>query len=292
MILHAYAKINLALDVLGRRPNGYHDVKMIMQSIGVYDEITIDKNSSGEITIICDDDRLPCDKSNLIYKAARSILDYCNCSEGVDISLKKNIPMAAGLAGGSADAAATLIGVNALLNLGLDNVTLREIGVKLGADIPFCIEGGTYLSEGIGELLTKLPDTPDCHLVIAKPDIDVSTKFVYENLKLDDSTVHPDVDSAIAGIERGDLGTVIANMANLLETVTADAYPVIHSIEQILLSEGAMGAMMSGSGPTVFGIFDKESTASSALNALLLQYPDIDGHVTRLSRQGVIQIDK
>lgn len=286
MKIRAYAKINLSLDVLGRRPNGYHDVKMIMQSVGIYDELTINTNDTGYINLSCSDPRLTCDESNLIYKAAKSILSYSDSEAGVDIHLNKNIPMAAGMAGGSADAAATFVGINELLSLGLSNETLRELGVKLGADIPFCIEGGTYLSEGIGEVLTKLPDVPDCYLVISKPDIDVSTKYVYENLVLNDTTVHPDVDGMILGIRGNSLEAIIPKMSNLLETVTATKYPIIGKIESILLDNNALGSMMSGSGPTVFSIFDNEEAANKAFDAIRNKMPDCNSFVTTLSRCG------
>ncbi|MBO6016223.1 MAG: 4-(cytidine 5'-diphospho)-2-C-methyl-D-erythritol kinase, partial [Lachnospiraceae bacterium] len=191
---NAYGKINLGLDVLRRRPDGYHDVKMIMQTVDVYDTLMFTQRADEVITLTCDDTKLPCDENNLIYKAAKLILDHTQAKKGVDIHLQKRIPVAAGMAGGSTDAAATLCGLNELFGLGLDQETLLKLGVQIGADVPFCIMGGCALSEGIGEVLTPLPTPPSCELVIAKPDIDVSTKYVYEHLNLPALTSHPDID--------------------------------------------------------------------------------------------------
>lgn len=288
MLIKANAKINLALDVLGERPNGYHDVKMIMQSVDLYDELNIEKTGDSSIIITCENNELECNESNLIYKAAKRIMEYVGREDGVRIELTKNIPIAAGMAGGSTDAAATLVGLNQLFNYGLSNEELREIGVKLGADIPFCIEGGTYLSEGIGEILTPIEPAPDCYLVIAKPDISVSTKFVYDNLTLDEHTPHPDVDAMLDAIKAGNLMDVCSNLGNILELVTVDAYPVIADIKRILLEEGAINSLMSGSGPTVFGIFDSKDKAEKALEVLHKKVDFRQGFVTVMARQGII----
>lgn len=288
MLIKANAKINLALDVLGERPNGYHDVKMIMQSVDLYDELNIEKAGDSSIIITCENNELECNESNLIYKAAKRIMEYVGRDDGVRIELTKNIPIAAGMAGGSTDAAATLVGLNQLFNYGLSNEELREIGVKLGADIPFCIEGGTYLSEGIGEILTPVEPAPDCYLVIAKPDISVSTKFVYDNLILDEHTPHPDVDAMLDAIKAGNLMDVCGNLGNILELVTVDAYPVIADIKRILLEEGAINSLMSGSGPTVFGIFDSKDKAEKALEVLHKKVDFRQGFVTVMARQGII----
>ncbi len=292
MLLHANAKINLALDVLGRRPNGYHDVRMIMQSVNLYDEIEIVPNDEKRIIIKCDNNDLECDESNLIYRAAKAIMEKVGATEGLSISLSKNIPIAAGMAGGSTDAAATLVGINRLFGYGLSDKELKEIGLTLGADIPFCIEGGTCLSEGIGEILTTITPAPDCYLVIAKPDISVSTKFVYENLKLIEDTVHPDVDGMLEGIKAGSLSEVSDRLANLLETVTVDAYPVIKELKQIMLDEGALNSLMSGSGPTVFGIFDDEAKANKALSVCHEKVSFKQGFVTVMARQGIVIIEE
>jgi len=288
MLIKANAKINLALDVLGERPNGYHDVKMIMQSVDLYDELNIEKTGDSSIIITCENNELECNESNLIYKAAKRIMEYVGREDGVRIELTKNIPIAAGMAGGSTDAAATLVGLNQLFNYGLSNEELREIGVKLGADIPFCIEGGTYLSEGIGEILTPVNPAPDCYLVIAKPDISVSTKFVYDNLTLDEHTPHPDVDAMLDAIKADNIMDVCSNLGNILELVTVDAYPVIADIKRILLEQGAINSLMSGSGPTVFGIFDSKDKAEKALEVLHKKVDFRQGFVTVMARQGII----
>ena len=287
MILRANAKINLALDVIGERPNGYHDVKMIMQSVNLYDELDIRENDCGNIILKSDNDEIVCDESNLIYRAAVLLQNSVNRHDGVTIKLTKNIPVAAGMAGGSTDAAATLVGLNKLFGYGLDNEQLRNIGVKLGADIPFCIEGGTYLSEGIGEILTPLANAPDCFLVIIKPDINVSTKYVYDNLILDNNTCHPNVDFMLSQIEANSLAGVASCLGNILETVTANKYSIIKDIKELLLEKGALNALMSGSGPTVFGIFEARGDAEEALNFLKSRINFKQGFVTTFAKEGI-----
>lgn len=267
IVIKAMAKVNLGLDVLRRRANGYHDVKMIMQTVNLYDELIIKKEIEG-ITITSNVGELPLNEDNLIYKAAKLIFEKVGQTYGVSIHLNKNIPIAAGMAGGSTDAAATLIALNELFSFGLRKDELAEIGVKIGADVPYCIYGGTCLSEGIGEILTKLPDTPDCYLVIAKPGIGVSTKYVYENLHIETVKEHPDMDGMVEAIEKGSLEAVVAKMGNVLETVTIKRYPEIAVMKKCLMENGAMNALMSGSGPTVFGIFAEKETAEKALTEL------------------------
>lgn len=262
--IKAMAKVNLGLDVIGRRANGYHDVKMIMQTVDLYDTLTLTKIDEG-IRITSNTGELPLNEDNLIYKASKQLMEYTGKTLGVSIYLKKQIPIAAGMAGGSTDAAATLLGLNELYNLNLTKEVLAQVGVKIGADVPYCIYGGTCLSEGIGEVLTKLPDAPDCYLVIAKPPISVSTKYVYENLHIENVTKHPDIDGMICAIREGNPDGVISRMENVLEHVTIKRYPQIASIKETLLENGARGALMSGSGPTVFGIFETENEAKHAL---------------------------
>lgn len=262
--IKAMAKVNLGLDVIRRRANGYHDVKMIMQTVNLYDTLTLTKIEEG-IRITSNTGELPLNEDNLIYKAARQLMEYTGKTMGVSIELDKKIPIAAGMAGGSTDAAATLLGLNELYNLNLTKEALAQVGVKIGADVPYCIYGGTCLSEGIGEVLTKLPDAPDCYLVIAKPPISVSTKYVYENLHIENVTKHPDIDGMISAIRDGDTDGVINRMENVLENVTIKRYPQIAAIKESLLANGARGALMSGSGPTVFGIFGTENEAKHAL---------------------------
>ena len=202
----AFAKINLGLDVVRRLPNGYHEVRMIMQTVGICDVLTFRKAASG-IQLVVDNEELPTDGNNLICKAAKLLLESAGIEGGVSITLEKHIPIAAGMAGGSTDAAATLLGINELYEIGYDVDKLKELGVKIGADVPYCIQGGTALAEGIGEVLSPLPTPPTCHLVIAKPDINVSTKFVYENLRANELESHPDIDGMIEGLE-GDYGPI------------------------------------------------------------------------------------
>ena len=257
--MKAYAKINLGLDVIGKLENGYHEVRMIMQSVDLYDKITVTRNDSGKITIKTNLSFLPTGPDNLVYKAADLLRQEFGIKDGIYIDLYKFIPVAAGMAGGSTDGAAVLKAVNQLFDLKLTDEELMERGAKLGADIPYCIMGGTALAEGIGEKLTKLPDCPRCYVVIAKPGISVSTRFVYENLVLDENTNHPDTDGMIKCIENNDIDGVAARLCNVLESVTEKEYPIIADIKKDMLSHGAINALMSGSGPTVFGIFkDKE----------------------------------
>lgn len=258
--LKARAKINLGLDVLGKRENGYHDVKMVMQTIGIYDRIIINKIKEDDIRIKSNLYFLPVNENNLMYKAAMILKERCGYSGGVEIDLNKFIPVSAGLAGGSTDAASTLFGINKLFNLSLSMQELMEIGVKIGADVPYCIMRGTALAEGIGEELTALPPLPRSWILIAKPPVNVSTKLVYESLDMNSDIEHPDIDGLIDAIKRQDMKGVCACMGNVLEGVTVPMYPVIDSIKKDMLSHGAVNAMMSGSGPTVFGIFPDEKT--------------------------------
>lgn len=268
VVIKAMAKVNLGLDVLRRLENGYHEVKMVMQTVDLYDELTVTKEDTEEITITSNTGELPLNEDNLIYKAAKLLFEKAGHVYGVSIHLNKNIPIAAGMAGGSTDAAATLLALNSLFEFGFSKEALAEIGVKIGADVPYCIYGGTYLSEGIGEVLTKLPDAPDCYIVIAKPPIGVSTKYVYENLHIETVKEHPDMDGMVEAIQKGSLKAVTDKMANVLETVTIKKYPEIARMKQCLLDNGAMNALMSGSGPTVFGIFTEKETADKALGEL------------------------
>jgi len=263
----AYAKINLGLDVVRRLPNGYHEVRMIMQTVGICDILTFAKASSG-IYLQVDNQELPADANNLIYKAAKLLMDTAGITEGVRITLEKHIPIAAGMAGGSTDAAATFWGLNDLFELGYSMEQLKELGVRIGADVPYCIQGGTALAEGIGEVLSELPAPPRCHLVIAKPDINVSTKFVYENLKANELKKHPDIDGMIEAIRSSSLKGITDRLANVLETVTIPAYPIIRDIKDQMLACGAENALMSGSGPTVFGIFTDLDKALAAADMI------------------------
>ena len=266
--LKALAKINLGLDVLGKREDGYHEVRMVMQTIHLYDRVEIKKTRSPHIHVETNLYYLPVNEDNLVYRAAKLMKDEFQIKEGVRIVLQKFIPVAAGLAGGSSDAAAVLVGMNRIFNLGLKQNKLMELGLKIGADVPFCIMRGTALAEGIGEKLTALPPMPKCPVLIAKPAISVSTKAVYEGLKLYDGMEHPDIDGVMEGIQQKDLKGVASHMGNILETVTIPMYPVIEDIKKLMLENGALNAMMSGSGPTVFGLFPNEKEIRRAYEAL------------------------
>ena len=263
----ALAKINLGLDVIRRREDGYHEVCMVMQTIHLYDRLEIVKNQSGMITMETNLAFLPTNENNLVYKAAKLLCDEFGIKDGIHVNLQKRIPVAAGMAGGSTDAAAVLYGLNKIFELGLSTEQLMERGVKIGADVPYCIMRGTALAEGIGEKLTSLPPMVKCPVLIAKPGINVSTKFVYENLKLD-SVIHPNMQQLVADIKEKNLHKIAADMGNVLESVTIPAYPVIADIKEHMMNHGAVGAMMSGSGPTVFGLFGDEKTAEAAYEAM------------------------
>lgn len=259
----AYAKINLGLDVVRRLENGYHEVRMIMQTVGICDVLTFRVAESG-VQITTDSGELPVNEDNLIYKAARLLMDTCGVRAGVEIHLEKHIPIAAGMAGGSSDAAATLQGLNELFALGMSSEQLRQLGVRIGADVPYCIMGGTALAEGIGEILTPLPPAPKCSLLIARPDIQVSTRYVYEHLDAGEMWTHPDIDGIQSAVRDGDLAGIASRLGNVLESVTVEKYPVIDRIKQEMLLSGAMGSLMSGSGPTVFGIYGSREQAQAA----------------------------
>ena len=266
--LKARAKINLGLDVVRKREDGYHEVRMIMQMINLYDKITMRRITESEIRVTTNLPYLPVNEDNLVYRAAKLLMDEFQVTEGVEIELQKYIPVAAGMAGGSSDAAAVMVGINRIFHLGLTKKQLMERGVKIGADVPFCIMRGTALAEGIGEVLTPLPAMPHCSLVIAKPKIHVSTKFVYGNLKANELKEHPDIDGQVQALREGSLEQIVAKMGNVLETVTIPAYPVIDEIKKTMLKNDAMGAMMSGSGPTVFGVFEREERAQEVCRLL------------------------
>lgn len=262
--LKAYAKINLALDVLGRRPNGYHDVRMIMQTIKLYDKITIKPTTNPEITIKTNLHFLPTNENNIVYSACKLFKDTFQIKDGFYINLEKRIPVAAGMAGGSSDAAATLYGLNELFQTKLSIEELMKLGVTLGADVPYCLLRGTALSEGIGEILTPLPPAPNCYCLVVKPPVSVSTKFVYENLTLNEYTKHPNIDGMVEAIKKQDLTKVSSLLSNLLESVTIPHHPEIARIKNDLIAHGALNALMSGSGPTVFALFDNQKAAERA----------------------------
>lgn len=266
--LKALGKINLGLDVLGRRENGYHDVRMVMQTLYLYDQITITKKETPGIELKTNLFYLPVDENNLAYRAAKLLMDEFDVKEGVSIYLDKHIPVAAGMAGGSSNAAAVLFGINRMFDLGLSQQELMDRGVTLGADVPYCIMRGTVLAEGIGEILTPLPALPKCYVLIAKPPISVSTKLVYEKLDSHEIEDHPDIDGILEGLKAQDIHKIASCMGNVLEKVTVEEYPVIEDIKNVMKEEGALNAMMSGSGPTVFGIFDNKHLARKAADRI------------------------
>ena len=265
--IKAYAKINLGLDVVRRLENGYHEVKMVMQTVGIYDVLEFQRTEEG-IVITTDSGELPTNEDNLIYKAAKLMIETYRINGGVKIHLEKHIPIAAGMAGGSTDAAATLKGMNRLFDLGCTLKDLMELGVKIGADVPYCVMGGTALAEGIGEKLTPLAPAPDCYVLVAKPDINVSTKYVYEHLDAQEIVKHPDIDGMVEAIAEESLQGILDRMENVLETVTVSAYPVIQTIKDRMKELGAINSLMSGSGPTVFGIFVEKDMARRAYDKL------------------------
>lgn len=261
--LNAYGKVNIGLDVTGRRDDGYHLVKMIMQSVDICDEVTVKREPEG-ISLTCDDPEVPAGPSNLAWKAAAMVMEAAGLKGGVSIDIKKNIPMAAGMAGGSTDAAAVIRGMNKVFELGMTLAEMDSLAVKIGADVAFCLRRGTYLAEGIGEVLTKTADIPDCHLVIVNPGISISTPYVYKKLDGIASLEHPDIEKLLQAISSGSVEQMAASMGNILELVTETENPVITDIKKDLESAGAIKAIMTGSGPTVFGIFDDTRKAGDA----------------------------
>ena len=268
MRLRAMAKINLGLDIIGKREDGYHEVRMIMQTIRMYDVLEIRKKSSPGIFLSTNLPYIPCDERNLVYKAAKILMDEFHVEEGLSMKLTKSVPVAAGMAGGSSDAAAAFVGVNRLFHLGLSQEELMKRAVQVGADVPYCVMRGTALAEGIGEKLTRLPDLPGCYILIGKPGINVSTRTAYENLDLNEIRRRPDIDGMICDIKNKDLYSMTGKMENVFEPGIMAKYPVIREIRDLMEKQGALKAMMSGSGPTVFGIFENERECRSAAEAV------------------------
>lgn len=271
--LKAYAKVNIGLDVVGKTDKGYHLLESVMQQVDLYDILTLEVAEEG-ITLVSSSPDIPCDNTNLAYKAAQLMKEEFSIKEGVLITLDKRIPVAAGMAGGSTDGAAVLSGINRLFDLNCSPEKLKELGLRLGADVPFCIQGGTALAEGIGEILTPLQSAPEMYLLIAKPGLMVSTKYVYENLSLD-TVSHPDMKKMRQAFEEKDFQGMISNLGNVLESVTAKEYPIIGELKNAMTKIHAAGTLMSGSGPTVFGIFDTMDKALEGEKCLKEKYPDI-----------------
>ncbi len=261
--LKAPCKVNYRLDVLRRRPDGYHDLRMIMQRVDLCDNITLSLSDTPGIRVTCGSAGVPDGPGNIAWRAAHALLQKSGRPVGIDIIIEKKIPVAAGLGGGSSDAATVLMGVNTLLELGLSDQELMAVGVTLGADVPFFIFKSTALAEGIGEILTPLDDVPPVWLLLVNPRVPVSTAWVYQNLELTNRTAIPIIPDSYDTVEG-----LCAILANDLEEVTINRYPVIREIKELLVQEGAVGALMSGSGPTVFGIFESEDVASSCSEKL------------------------
>lgn len=266
--LKAYGKINLGLDVIRKRPDGYHDLDMVMQMVDVYDDVTLTRLEGTEIVVRTDTAVLSNGKDNLAYMAAKMLMDEFGIVQGLEITIRKRIPIAGGMAGGSSDCAATLTGVNQMFNLELSKEELMERGVRLGADVPYCILGGTAIARGIGEILTPLPTPPKCHVIIAKPPVSVSTAFVYGNIKPDEIEKRPDIEAMVSAIKAQDLYKLAKSLYNVMEDITVPQYPVIQEIKTIMLENGALNSIMSGSGPTVFGLYDDKGKAEQTVELL------------------------
>ena len=281
--LKARAKINLTLDATGKREDGYHTLKMIMQTVALYDGVYLKKIEKPVIKIKTNLEWLPIDERNLAYRAAQLLRKAYDIKEGVFIQLDKKIPVAAGLAGGSADCAAVLFGMNRLFRLGISEKEMMEFGLQLGTDIPYCIMRSTALAEGVGEVLTPIePSCPKFHVVLAKLPVSVSTAFVYQKLSLETLENHPDTEEMLRCIQNQDVEGIGKNLCNVLETVTIPLYPKIQKIKEDLVKMGAEGALMSGSGPTVFGIFKDKDKAKKAASVVRRTYRIKDVFVTEI----------
>lgn len=257
----AFAKINLGLDVTGVREDGYHLVKMVMETINLYDQVRIRISHQPEVRVSTNLYYLPINSKNIAYQAANMLIEEFGIKDGLEISLKKHIPVAAGLAGGSSNAAAVLKGVNRIFNLGLNQRELMERGLRLGADVPYCIKGGCALATGIGEKLESLPSLPKCHILLVKLPFSVSTKDIYQQIDRQDILHHPQIDKIVTGLEERSLEKVAKSMGNVLEEVTIPKHPRIQMIKEEMIKLGAIGSLMTGSGPTVFGLFETKDKA-------------------------------
>lgn len=273
VVEYARAKVNLTLDVTGKLPNGYHEVEMIMHQIDLYDVITISKNKVGKVRLQNSVNYLPTDKTNIAFKAAMIIRERYKVPEGVDIYIEKKIPVAAGLAGGSTDAASVIKGMNKLFDLGMSVSDMLSIGLEIGADVPFCILGGCYIARGVGEKLTPIDSSLDSWMLIAKPSIGVSTKDVYGALDVSAIKNRPDTLKMKESVESGSVYDVVDSLRNVLEDVTTKMHPIIYDVKSRMMEYGAIGEMMSGSGPTVFGFFKSQQKASKACVNMRKKYP-------------------
>ena len=284
--LKSRAKINLSIDVLGKREDGYHLVEMIMQTIDLYDVITIEEIKENKIVVTSDSSNIPLDKNNIVYKAAKLVKGKFGIQKGINIFIQKNIPIAAGMAGGSSNAAAVLIGLNEMWNLGLDIKQLREIGLDIGADVPFCLLGGACLASGIGEELTDIAGLPsEIDILICKPELFISTQDVYRGLEINNIENRPNNEKLLEMLKNKDIVSVGKNMVNVLESVTSKKHSEIKHIEKIMIDNNALGSMMSGSGPTVFGLFENQEDAQRGKIELLKNYKQV--YIVKASKRGV-----
>lgn len=283
MIIKAYAKINLGLDVVRKRADGYHDVKMIMQTIDVFDtldiklgiengENAVDLGGLGKISVVCGDENVPCGETNLVCKSAKAFLEYTGKKADISVKIEKNIPVGAGLAGGSTDAASVLRALNVLLKTDLSDTELMKIAKNIGADVPFCVVGNTYLAEGIGEILTPVKSNIKFDILLVKPPFSVSTPSVYKSLVLDENTTHPDIDKIKNALEDGNVSVIYENLGNTLEDVTLKMYGEVGKIKGNLKNLGASAVLMSGSGPSVFAIFDDRQKLDGAYKIMKEKY--------------------
>lgn len=273
-ICKSYAKINLTLDVTGKRDDGYHEVEMIMQTLSLYDIIIIDKIDKG-IEISCNLRYIPTDKNNIAYKAAEMFFEKCGISGGAKIRIHKNIPVSAGLAGGSGNGGAVLCSLNKLYGNPLSFNELLELGAKLGADVAFCIEGGTQVCRGIGEIMTEVKGMKPMTVLLVKSPVSVSTPYIYKKIDEEEISKHPDTKAMILAIESGDIKKISKHLSNVMEPVTVALHPQIKGIKEKMLKDGALGAMMSGSGPTVFGIFEDEVKAKDSADSFFKQFSEV-----------------
>ena len=273
-IARSYAKVNLTLDVLAKRSDGYHDVEMIMQTLSLFDLVLVDK-SEADISISTNLKFLPCNEKNIAYKAAQTFFNYTNINNGCKIMIHKNIPVAAGLAGGSGNAAAVLCALDKLYNTNLSLEELYKLGSDLGADVPYCIKGGTALATGIGEKITPLPDLPSCTILIVKPPISVSTAAIYQAIDSSEIAERPDTQAMISAITNKDIKAISSNLSNVMGVVTENLHPIIKGIRRKMMLNGALGSVMSGSGPTVFGIFPDYATAKKSHDSFYYQFKEV-----------------
>lgn len=278
--INARAKINLTLDVLGKRSDGYHEVEMVMQTIELHDRVLVEETGAG-VEVVTDHPLLTEGTSNIAYKAAKALIDRLKTTKGLRIIISKEIPVAAGLAGGSTDAAAVMTGINKLWNLGLKYEELAQYGAEIGSDIPFCIRGGTAVASGRGERISPLPDIPEMWMILAKPRLEVSTAEIYKNFRADKVSNRPDTKAMIGAIKAGETSGILKHLVNVLESVTLERYPQVAGLKSAMSRAGVAKPLMSGSGPSVFGFVETRKDAEKIACVLRQELPDLFVAVTR-----------